>query len=82
MNILQTSFLSMILLTVSSICPAQKLLVSNDYPIRPVPFTSVKVTDEFWAPRIKLNHDVTIPIAINQCYVTGRGSIISKLPEA
>lgn len=44
----------------------------RDYPIRPVPFTSVKITDSFWAPRIKLNHEVTIPIALKQCYMTGR----------
>ena len=43
-----------------------------DYPIRPVAFTSVKVNDQFWAPRIRMNHDVTIPIALNQCYKTGR----------
>jgi hypothetical protein len=24
-----------------------------DYPIQPVPFTAVKLTDNFWAPRIK-----------------------------
>jgi DUF1680 family protein len=45
---------------------------AQDYPIRPVPFTSVKVEDSFWAPRIKKNHDVTIPIAIDHCYSTGR----------
>jgi uncharacterized protein len=45
---------------------------AQDYPIRPVPFTSVKVEDSFWAPRIRRNHDVTIPIAIDQCYSTGR----------
>jgi DUF1680 family protein len=45
---------------------------AQDYPIRPVDFTAVKVEDSFWAPRIRKNHDVTIPIAINQCYSTGR----------
>lgn len=45
---------------------------NNDYPIQPVPFTAVKVTDNFWAPRIKRNHEVTIPIALKQCYKTGR----------
>jgi DUF1680 family protein len=45
---------------------------SSDYPIQPVSFTKVKLTDNFWAPRIKLNHDVTIPIALQQCYITGR----------
>jgi uncharacterized protein len=38
----------------------------SDYPISPVPFTSVKLADKFWAPRIKKNHDVTIPYALTQ----------------
>jgi len=45
---------------------------SNDYPIQPVTFTAVKVNDNFWAPRIKKNHEVTIPIAFKQCEITGR----------
>ena len=45
---------------------------SGDYPIQPVPFTSVKLTDDFWAPRIKRNADVTIPIAFSYCESTGR----------
>jgi len=44
----------------------------ENYPIRPVPFTSVKMTDNFWAPRIKKNHEVTIPIAFGYCESTGR----------
>jgi len=43
-----------------------------DYPILPVPFTAVKLTDSFWAPRIKKNADVTIPIAFSYCESTGR----------
>ena len=43
-----------------------------DYPIQPVPFTSVKLTDNFWAPRIKKNATVTIPIAFGYCESTGR----------
>jgi len=43
-----------------------------DYPIQPVPFTSVKLTDSFWAPRIKKNATVTIPIAFSYCESTGR----------
>jgi uncharacterized protein len=45
---------------------------SADYPIQPVPFTSVKLTDNFWAPRIKKNATVTIPIAFSYCESTGR----------
>jgi len=44
----------------------------ENYPIRPVPFTSVKMTDSFWAPRIAKNHEVTIPIAFGYCESTGR----------
>ncbi len=45
---------------------------AQGYPIQPVPFTAVHLTDAFWAPRIQRNHDVTIPIALQQCYDTGR----------
>ncbi len=44
----------------------------ENYPIMPVPFTSVKMTDSFWAPRIEKNHEVTIPIAFGYCESTGR----------
>jgi len=47
-------------------------LKENAYPIEPVPFTSVKLTDRFWAPRLITNHEVTIPIAIEQSAITGR----------
>jgi DUF1680 family protein len=50
----------------------KKSSVSADYPIQPVPFTSVKLTDNFWAPRIKKNATVTIPIAFGYCESTGR----------
>jgi len=43
-----------------------------DYPIQPVPFTSVKLTDNFWAPRIIKNATVTIPIAFSYCESSGR----------
>lgn len=45
---------------------------NKDYPIQPVAFTSVKFSDKFWAPRIRINQDVTIPIALGHCYNTGR----------
>lgn len=44
----------------------------NEYPIRPVSFTEVKMTDNFWSQRIKTNHEVTIPIAIQKSEETGR----------
>ncbi len=44
----------------------------GDYPIHPILFTSVKLSDNFWAPRIKTNHDVTIPFTLAKCQETGR----------
>lgn len=44
----------------------------SGYPIDPVPFTSVKVTDSFWGQRLKANREVTIPLAFGKCEETGR----------
>jgi len=44
----------------------------KDYPVRPVPFTSVHFNDAFWAPRIETNRKVTIPFAFQKCEETGR----------
>jgi DUF1680 family protein len=60
---------AIILLLFSACSNKQKV---DDYPIQPVPFTSVRLTDDFWAPRIKKNATVTIPIAFGYCESTGR----------
>lgn len=44
----------------------------KDYAYRSVPFTNVKLTDNFWLPRIKINHTVTIPASFERCEKTGR----------
>ncbi|MCF6407824.1 glycoside hydrolase family 127 protein [Chitinophaga filiformis] len=46
--------------------------LKKDYPIQPVAFTQVHVTDNFWAPKIRVNADVTIPYTLEQCKRTGR----------
>ena len=45
---------------------------SKDYTYRAVPFTSVKLKDNFWLPRIRTNHTVTIPASFERCDKTGR----------
>lgn len=42
------------------------------YPINPVSFTLVKVSDQFWGPRLKASREVTIPLAFSKCEETGR----------
>lgn len=45
---------------------------NKDYPIQPVTFNHVHVHDEFWAPRIQVNSEITIPYVLQKCRETGR----------
>jgi DUF1680 family protein len=45
---------------------------TTDYPIKPVPFTDVKIEDNFWSKRIETNRAVTIPASFARCENTGR----------
>jgi DUF1680 family protein len=67
---LSLGFLLVALVWVSSTTPAAQS--SPDYPIQPVPFTQVHLSDIFWAPRIETNRLVTIPFAFQQCEKSGR----------
>jgi len=44
----------------------------NDYPIRPVPFTAVRVEDSFWSPRMETNRVTTVWYDFQKCEETGR----------
>src|SRR5580765_2364832 len=37
-----------------------------DYPIRPKRHADVRMTDEFWAPKIKTNAEVSIPFLVQK----------------
>ena len=43
-----------------------------DYPITPVPFTDVKINDNFWKARLETNRKVTIPYDFQKCEETKR----------
>jgi uncharacterized protein len=70
-SILHSAVVMAILLMASS-CRQTAEQGQKSGPVQPVPFTAVKLTDNFWAPKIRTNFKVTIPIAIEQCYSTGR----------
>jgi uncharacterized protein len=42
------------------------------YPISAVPFTEVRLTDAFWAPRLETNRTVTIPFGFKKSEEEGR----------
>lgn len=63
----------LLLISIISVrCSSEQKNGNGDYPIKPVSFVDVKFKDNFWAPRIKINEQVTIPIALKHCYTTGR----------
>jgi len=61
-----------ILAAFSPLSGAEKPSPVGDYPIRPVPFTQVRLDDVFWAPRLRTNQAVTIPYALRKNEETGR----------
>lgn len=62
-----------LLLTIAAVTAALALKAQQrDYPIQPVPFTQVKVDDSFWAPKIEVNREVTIPYVLRMCREHGR----------
>lgn len=64
-NVLTATFLTCICITGSA-------QINHGYPINPVPFTSVKVTDNFWGQRLQASREVTIPLAFSKCEEMGR----------
>jgi uncharacterized protein len=56
----------------AAVTPMHAADMSKDYPVRPVPFTSVHLDDVFWLPKIETNRSVTIPFAFQQCELSGR----------
>ncbi|HEY5910843.1 MAG TPA: glycoside hydrolase family 127 protein [Verrucomicrobiae bacterium] len=44
----------------------------SDYPIQPVPFTAVRVADDFWSPRLETNRVTTVWYDFQKCEETGR----------
>ncbi|HMA53467.1 MAG TPA: beta-L-arabinofuranosidase domain-containing protein, partial [Acidobacteriota bacterium] len=56
----------------SSAASSPSASLALDYPIRPVPFTQVELTDAFWAPRLETNRTVSVPYALRMIEETGR----------
>jgi DUF1680 family protein len=60
-------FLPFFLLSTSFLFAQKK-----DYPITPLAFNEVHLSDNFWLPRLKINETVTIPESFTRCENTGR----------
>src|SRR5262245_14191453 len=65
---------TLLLAVLATAGPAFPATLPRDYPVQPVPFTAVHLTDAFWLPRIEINRTVTIPFAFQKCEETRRVS--------
>jgi hypothetical protein len=65
-------FITTLLAATALSSSAQVKSTSHGYPIDPVNFTAVKVTDGFWGQRLQASREVTIPLAFQKCEETGR----------
>lgn len=45
---------------------------SRSARLRPVPVTAVRLEDDFWEPRRRINREVTLPSQFEHCEATGR----------
>jgi DUF1680 family protein len=61
-----------IVLSLASVVGAAWAAQIQDYPIRPVPFTAVRVEDSFWSPRMETNRLTTVWYDFKKCEETGR----------
>ncbi|HEX9972166.1 MAG TPA: glycoside hydrolase family 127 protein [bacterium] len=68
-KMIPTILSTLFLLSLIASCSSSK---KKDYPIQPVLFTDVQITDDFWKSRMEINRTVTIPHAFKQCEETGR----------
>lgn len=61
-----------IVLFVVGLFSCSKKVEKTTTPLNPVPFTSVHLNDQFWAPKIETNRKTSIPSAFGKCEENGR----------
>jgi hypothetical protein len=62
------NLLIIFLIVITAACDLlKKRPKQSDFPITPVSFTDVELTDDFWAKRIAINRTVTIPFGFKKC---------------
>jgi len=82
MKLLRLLLVAVTAALVTFVARPQSKAAEHDYPVQPVPFTAVHLTDVFWAPRIETNRKVTIPAAFQKCEETGRVDNFERAAQA
>jgi DUF1680 family protein len=73
-----TSASLLLAVIVLSVAPSARAEGPKHRQLSAVPFTAVKVRDEFWAPRIRTNREKSLPHNFKWCEQTGRFSNFAK----
>jgi len=60
------------MLSLALLLPEALAQPTGSIGLRAVPFTQVRVEDEFWAPRIRINREKVLPHNFRLCQETGR----------
>lgn len=67
-----TAVAAVLIIVVASCQTSKEQPAFRDYPVKPVAFTEVSLTDDFWAPRLETNRIKSIPYAFRMNEETGR----------
>jgi len=74
----RNSVVAFVLLLAASVCAAAEPPAPAHRVLASVPFTDVKLSDQFWAPRIRTNREKSLPHNFKWCEETGRISNFAK----
>jgi len=74
-NILRFIIAAIVLSALPSMAQSE---LERDYNVKPVPFSQVSVTDDFWTPRLEISRKITIPYCFEKCEETDRISNFEK----
>jgi len=66
------TLLIMVIVLLTLLAGGTQTIKGQEGRLMAVPFTDVKIADEFWKPRLETNRNVTIPYAFKRCDQTGR----------
>ncbi|MDR0793739.1 MAG: glycoside hydrolase family 127 protein, partial [Chitinophagaceae bacterium] len=69
---MKIKYLSLAAISFLSLAANKKIMAQHDYAIKPVAFTQVQLTDNFWKPKLEVNAEVTIPYILRMCREHGR----------
>ncbi|MHC4758485.1 MAG: glycoside hydrolase family 127 protein, partial [Planctomycetota bacterium] len=65
-------FVIAVLLLLHIVTASDAVEVKDDYPIKAVPVSAVKLSEGFWQSRVETNRKVTIPYSLAKCEESGR----------